>query len=214
MESNAKIRSYRYAITATTNECGESTLSDAHRTMHLTINAGMGNSWNLIWTPYEGTSYSTYNIYRSFGETQGEMQFIGTMPAGNTSFSDFGAPAGYVYYMVEIMLNETCEVGKAGSSIKSNVATNNPNVGIEENRAVSNISIYPNPTTGELTITNYELGITGVEIFDIYGRSLLSHHHISSSSHHLINISHLPTGMYFVKIRTAAGETVRKVLKE
>ena len=80
--------------------------------------------------------------------------------------------------------------------------------------SVNDINIYPNPTTGELTITNYELGITSIEVFDIYGKNLLSNHLITSSSNHHINISHLPTGMYFVKIHTETGVVVRKVVKE
>ena len=76
-----------------------------------------------------------------------------------------------------------------------------------------NINVYPNPTTGQLTITNYELPITDVEVFDIYGRKQLSNHLITTSSHHLINISHLQTGIYFVKITTETGEVIKKVLK-
>jgi len=34
------------------------------------------------------------------------------------------------------------------------------------------ILLYPNPTTGELNITSYELRIKGVEIYDIYGRKV------------------------------------------
>jgi len=61
---------------------------------------------------------------------------------------------------------------------------------------------------------NGELTIKQVEVFDIYGRKQSSHHLIPSSSHYLINISHLPVGIYFVKIGTEAGEVVRKVVKE
>jgi len=214
MESNAKIRSYRYKVSSV-DTCGkESVQSNAHKTMHLTINAGQNNSWNLIWTAYEGTAYSTYNIYRTFGDTPGEFQLIGTMPSGNTSFSDFGAPAGYVYYIVEIVLNETCNVGKAGSSIKSNIASNNPNIGIDDFRlTIDDLRIYPNPTTGQLIIDNGQLTIDNVEVFDVYGRNVLSHtaNHTPQTR---INISHLSTGVYFVKIRTEAGEVVRKVVKE
>jgi endonuclease/exonuclease/phosphatase family metal-dependent hydrolase len=85
---------------------------------------------------------------------------------------------------------------------------------IADERQIPSVWVYPNPTTGELTITNYELGITSVEVFDIYGRNLLSNHLITSSSHHHINISHFSTGMYFIKISTEAGEVVRKVVKE
>jgi len=96
-------------------------------------------------------------------------------------------------------------------------------VGIDENSAVAHFTLYPNPTTGELRISpagggrgwnNGQLTIENVEVFDIYGRNVSSHHLIISSSNQLINISHLSAGIYFVKIRTEAGEVVRKVVKE
>ena len=78
----------------------------------------------------------------------------------------------------------------------------------------SDINVYPNPTTGELRITNYELRITSVEIFDIYGKKLSSHHLIASSSNHLFNISHLKSGIYFVKITTESGIVTKKIIKQ
>jgi nitrous oxidase accessory protein NosD len=77
----------------------------------------------------------------------------------------------------------------------------------------NSITLVPNPTTGELQITNYELQITNIEVFDVYGRKLSPNHLIISSSHHLINISHLQSGIYFVKIITEAGEVIKKVVK-
>jgi len=76
------------------------------------------------------------------------------------------------------------------------------------------VNVYPNPTTGELVIESGSLRIENVEIFDVNGRNVLSNHLISTSSNHLINISHLPTGVYFARIQTETGEVVRKVLKE
>jgi len=78
------------------------------------------------------------------------------------------------------------------------------------------IKLYPNPTTGVLNliqerITNYELGINKVEIFDIYGKK---HHLITPSSNHLINVAHLPAGIYFLKISAETGEVVKKVVKQ
>jgi hypothetical protein len=71
--------------------------------------------------------------------------------------------------------------------------------------------IYPNPTTGELTINNEQLIINNVEIFDIYGRVVSSHQLIASSAHHQINISHLNAGIYFIKIN---NEIAGKFVKE
>jgi len=74
--------------------------------------------------------------------------------------------------------------------------------------------IFPNPTNGELRITNYELRIDNIEIYDVFSRKLQPHHLIISSSHHLINISHLAPGIYFVKIATEQGVTTKKVIKQ
>ncbi|MCL2435291.1 MAG: T9SS type A sorting domain-containing protein, partial [Lentimicrobiaceae bacterium] len=77
-----------------------------------------------------------------------------------------------------------------------------------------NITIYPNPTTGELEIRNYESEIKSIEVFDVYGRAISSHHLIPSSSHQKINLSHINSGIYFVKITTEASEVVKKVVKQ
>jgi len=69
------------------------------------------------------------------------------------------------------------------------------------------IKVYPNPTSGQLTIDNGQLTINSVELFDIYGRNVtpLTPH----SSPLILDISHLAKGMYFLKI----GNKVVKIIK-
>ena len=90
----------------------------------------------------------------------------------------------------------------------------NKGVGIE---TVTNdelpITVYPNPTSGQLRITNYELRIDNVEVFDVFGRKVSSNHLIPTSSNHLIDISHFSNGIYFLKITTETGIITKKVLK-
>ena len=105
---------------------------------------------------------------------------------------------------------------------------------IEDNTSVepvspqepNDISIYPNPTTGELRIRNYELGIRnyettlgvsqlgieGVEIYDIVGKKQ-STVNCQLSTVNSIDISHLPAGIYFVRITTEKGVFSKKVVK-
>jgi len=85
-------------------------------------------------------------------------------------------------------------------------------VGIDE-LTVSDIKVYPNPTTGELRVTSYELPVTGIEIFDIYGRNLTPHTSYLTP-HTSFDISHFPAGIYFMRIQTEAGVVVKKVVKE
>jgi hypothetical protein len=80
----------------------------------------------------------------------------------------------------------------------------------EENKSMM---IYPNPTTGELRVTSYELQVTSIEVFDIYGRTVSTHYSILTT-HYSIDISHLPTGLYFVKVFTENGVFVEKVIKQ
>jgi len=68
---------------------------------------------------------------------------------------------------------------------------------------------------GLLNSIQYRNDIQSVEIFDVYGRSVLSHtSHLTPQTSHLINISHINSGIYFVKITTDIGVVVKKVVKQ
>jgi M6 family metalloprotease-like protein len=86
-------------------------------------------------------------------------------------------------------------------------------LGINDTEKDQNIKIYPNPTTGELQVTSNELQVTNIEIFDVFGKNVSSHHLIPSSSHQ-IDISHLASGIYMIAIQTDKGIIHKKVVKE
>jgi len=87
-------------------------------------------------------------------------------------------------------------------------------VGIEENELLQDIKIFPNPTTGKLQVTSDKLQVKNVEVLDVLGRI---ENHLSSvtrySSFVTLDISHLPSGIYFIRIETNEGTAVRKVIK-
>ena len=86
-------------------------------------------------------------------------------------------------------------------------------VGVSENESL-NIEVYPNPTTGELRVTSYELQVTGIEVFDIFGRKQKAESRKQKAEGEMeIDISHLAVGVYFVKIYTEAGVVTKKVIK-
>ena len=90
------------------------------------------------------------------------------------------------------------------------VANFEEEVGIE-NLELSALKIYPNPTKGELKIESGELRVVDVIIYDVFGKIQKIGNWKTENA---IDISHLPAGVYFVKICTEVGEMVRKVLKE
>jgi len=76
-------------------------------------------------------------------------------------------------------------------------------VGVEELTVNGErITIYPNPTTGQLQVTSYELQENEMVIFDIYGRNVETLRATSLQDNIInIDISHLPAGVYFLKIK-------------
>lgn len=185
--SRPTTRSYRYKMTATDIYGYESDFSTVHKTMHLTISQGIGTSWNLVWTEYKGTDYSTYVIYR--GTEAGNIQQIDIMPSGdNTTYTDENAPEGVVYYQVGIMLSESST--KAGGVILSNIATNG-NVGIA-NVDWGDIKIYSRD--GRIVIEGAD-GQTAV-VYDVSGRRITDRR-LTGGQTAEVSVS---SGVYLVKI--------------
>ena len=88
-------------------------------------------------------------------------------------------------------------------------------VGIET-IGIDGIRIYPNPTDGELRVEMCDMRyeICDITIFDTFGRKLQVSNLKSQISNHQIDISHLPNGVYFLRIQTENGVVVRKVVKQ
>jgi len=110
------------------------------------------------------------------------------------------------------------------------VANFEEGVGIVETDNYPSLRVYPNPTDGVLNLIQEQIDcgrdainrvstITGIEVFDVMGRMvtplnppeggrLPSFGGVGGG-----NISHLPNGVYFLKIQTETGVVVRKVVK-
>ncbi len=72
----------------------------------------------------------------------------------------------------------------------------------------NNINIYPNPSNGTFTITNYELQITNIEIIDITGKTIYNQQFVIRNSQFVIN----KAGIYFIKINTETGIYTEKLI--
>jgi len=124
-------------------------------------------------------------------------------------------------------------VGNWAGGLSYFKGTTPPEVKVAETN-LDDIKVFPNPCKGELRITNYELRIDNVEIFDVYGRKIpLRHSERSEESRTIrivagrgsekgwqpqadgvvINISRLSSGIYFLKIETEQGTISEKVIK-
>jgi hypothetical protein len=176
-----------------------------------------GNDW-VVKEKYEYTAYDSIENNTKYVDILDKYEYDYEYTY-NLSYSnadlvlpnkmDYQNKTGYIY---NGMLTECKKYSRFINGGTRNLSTSETyywsareteidDVSIVEAYRIRPIQIYPNPTTGQLKITNYELRdgtLNEVEVYDIYGRNvtpLTSH-----SSPLVLDISHLANGMYFLKI--------------
>ena len=75
------------------------------------------------------------------------------------------------------------------------------------------ITVYPNPTSGQLRIASSELRMEDVHIYDVMGKKILTSPMSQSSLETTMDVTHLPNGVYFLRIQTDQGLVTKKVIK-
>lgn len=70
--------------------------------------------------------------------------------------------------------------------------------------------VYPNPTSGLLTIENGVEEITQIEVTNLLGEVVLQPHFL----HNNINVASLSTGIYLLSITTKNGKTSQRIFKD
>ena len=76
----------------------------------------------------------------------------------------------------------------------------------------SAFSVFPDPTSNQLRITNHESQITSIEIVDVLGRVVLSQH--SAENNITLDVSGYSSGVYFVRMTTEDGIKAEKFIKK
>jgi len=140
--------------------------------------------------------------------------------AGTTGATIYNVSTGVILLATakgDIVIKGTIASGLVpGTNYTQEFSITVDDVGIVETNNYSSLQVYPNPTSGELIIkiSTFDHPISDVQIFDIMGRAMSAVYPCSVQSDIVIDISHLLTGVYFVKISTEAGQIMRKVVKE
>ena len=170
-----------------------------------------------------GILVNTASNFNSFGYTEG----AGLYEENETAYVIATARDGYKFVNWTIDGEAVSDKTLYRFTVTENVklvANFEREVGIEELQVTSyELQVYPNPTRGEIQVTSYELQVTSVEVFDVFGRnvgikfpSFGGAGVVKSPSFGGVrggDISHLPTGIYFLRIQTEIGMITRKIIK-
>lgn len=213
--SDPTIHAWRYKISAL-DSCGnESFLSSQHKTLHLTSNQGLSGDINLIWSHYVGINYSTYQIWRHTDIDGWNM--IQALPNTLNSYTDNQVPLGTtsLHYYVEAIPDNNCTSTRANhNSTRSNKTRPIGNDSVLPLEVVQqnllDMTIYPNPSTGEFVIQFNEDQPSQISIVDINGRLVYSGN--LSSKIERINLMGESPGLYQVIVQSETNIITKRIL--
>ena len=80
-------------------------------------------------------------------------------------------------------------------------------IGLDES---INLSIFPNPTNGKLRINCKNKKIKKIEITDLNGKIIMQQKVFSNNPNQEINVAHLNSGMYFVRVTLSNNSSISK----
>ena len=208
--SDNNTQAYRYKV-QTTDVCGQVlTLSDFHKTILLQSSIATNSSVNLAWNPYIGVSFNTYNVYRSVNGTNYEL--LTSLSSTNTSYNDTSANVVDNFYEYYISIDvASCSTDPFQSfALRSNLEYINPNLVIKDNTWLSSaITIYPNPASEHLNISvTDDLELKEVSVYSTLGQRLLI------STQDQIDVSTLPSGVYYLSVETDQGRVNKTLVRE
>lgn len=106
----------------------------------------------------------------------------------------------------------TVEVGDGEGCTKSQImAVDIAGLGIYEADGL-NVSVYPNPSNGQITVEMENSGVASLSMLDLSGK--LVHSEQFSGSNHRMDVSHIGSGLYLLKLETGNGEFLTKFVLE
>lgn len=117
-------------------------------------------------------------------------------------------PAGATNYLIEKVSN-VCGMGSVLS--ENSIVVLAPLATEEENQS---ISIFPNPTAGEITIENHtSKPISGTLILKNVGGKQLLQKNISFSQQEKLSLNEFPSGVYFLILKSSDLNITKKIIR-
>lgn len=157
-----------------------------------------GNRFNFSWTGAsdDKTPVNALRYEIKVGTTAGAQnlaKYVVTIPSW---FLDLDPAIQNVYWSVR-----SIDASKVYSDPSTENALGTQNISLE-----NQFSIYPNPATEKVFIKGEK--VSDVEMYSIDGRKL----NVTLSSDQSINVSHLPKGVYIIKLKIKQQEITKKLI--
>ncbi len=150
------------------------------------------------------------------------IPLTGGLPAGGT-YSGIGVgtnTSGVVFYPAlagsgtyTVTYNYTDAVSGCSDFAKKTI-TVNLCTGIEEQTAITGVTVFPNPNAGSFYFTvSSDVSSMLIEVTDIQGRMVFTENEtsVTAGSPKQVNLSNIEDGIYFVKLTSATEQHVQRI---
>ncbi|MCQ2320777.1 MAG: C25 family cysteine peptidase [Bacteroidales bacterium] len=166
---------------------------------------GANLTWNMPEEAVNCWEMTGFNIYREV-EINKSFELIANVPAieGQNDYQYFDSiPAGYVSYIIKAVYERDDEMLESDGNVIEIYIT-----GIQEKN--DNVSVFPNPTNDILNIKAEN--IENISVFNLFGQEIMNVN--VDNDNCIINMSQFTKGIYMLKVETAHGTSLRRVVVE
>lgn len=143
------------------------------------------------------TTSASFNRFELVDACAGTQ--IGCFTGGNASFTNLVSGTNYKLRVFRKQINNQ-DSGASFNIVFQSI------LGVDDFDLSNKVNIYPNPTSDVINIQS-QLTIDAVELYDVIGKKVLRTNQTQS-----INISHLQTGVYFLKVTENEGSLVKRIV--
>lgn len=180
-------------------------------TLEITLNASQNGNITYFRRVSSEQNYDKFYFYIDGAEMESQS---GTVNWGQASFP---VEAGIHTYKFEYSKDRSVDEGSDCAWIDNIVfpgmgrmapqdTTDDVSMSIlDHNITTANIAVYPNPTSGQLTVSSNE-AIRNITIYDLSGR-LVESVNVNADTQVNLNVARLNSGIYFIKTQLENQQT-------
>jgi hypothetical protein len=174
----------------------------------------------ITWTTSSQSGIVGYNIYRSNSLTGETYYLLNNTPINTTTYIDENPWKGKNVYMVRAVYKQETPSGtfynlSQGRRIELANIDGSNTTKIDYLDLSNSLSLYPNPSTGELNLFSSNLKETSkIQILTLHGATIRQFENVELYNGFTVNLSELVPGAYLIKIQTLSKSTTLKWVKQ
>jgi hypothetical protein len=165
----------------------------------------LGSNNRLTWATSSEVNFKEFVVERSadgkaFAAVGSPVPTKGVSTGSNYSFIDFNGAAGTLYYRLKSVDNDGTFEYSDVIAIKSSLAQ------------TENVVIYPNPTTGPLTVQHAAgLEKATISVIDLGGKEIKLLNIEKNSTSTSLDLTDLQSGVYFIQVLNGEKSVIKLI---